>query len=139
MATSAEKRRLLYILSDELYGPKLARLRGEDERKVLELISENKGGEAREAILEADERRRAKRRRGSNREAREAAAVANILRQFGKKARADRVRRNVSLMTPKDLDFAADASADELRMRARRKASKIDPEDGKSINPFWYH
>jgi hypothetical protein len=56
------QRRLNTILSDERYGPSLARLRGAQERRVLDLISENRTVEARQAILEATEARRAKRR-----------------------------------------------------------------------------
>lgn len=52
------QRRLAAILRDESYGPKLVRLNRNDERTVLDLIYENKGKEAREAIIRLDEDRR---------------------------------------------------------------------------------
>ena len=60
-----ERRRLRAILSDEEYGPKLVRLSKSDQRTILDLISENKGREARKRILELDERRRETVRIGS--------------------------------------------------------------------------
>lgn len=146
---NAAIRRLNYILSDELYGPKLARLTGEDERRVLELIDQNRGKEARAAILEADERRRARKRQVSrtkenvvarpvNREQKEDAAVANIMRQYGRKARREAVIRNVGYMTIAELDFAAEATEQDLIGEARRPASRKNSV-GKDVNPFWYH
>jgi hypothetical protein len=55
------KRRLALMLRDEEYGPKLARLRGTDERRVLDLIYENRGMEARSALRDLDAARRLKR------------------------------------------------------------------------------
>lgn len=152
MASDPAQRRLAYILSDETYGPALARLRGEDERRVLDLIEQNRGKEARRAILEADERRRERERERARerrtrqrvrtvirtREQREANAVANILALFGRKASAVNVRRNVGYMTDDELDFTADANEDSLTLRASRPADRTDTR-GKDINPFWYH
>lgn len=55
------KRRLNALLRDEEYGPKLARLNRTDERRVLDLIYENRGREARQAIDDLDSRRRRQR------------------------------------------------------------------------------
>lgn len=138
MATKAALRRLNYILNDEEYGPKLARLRGEEERRILALIDENKGKDARAAILEADERRRAKGKRVTNREQLEEAAVANIMRQYGRKASRATVQRNVGYMTIAELDFAKDATESGLIGKARKLPERRDSR-GKEVNPFWYH
>lgn len=137
MASSAE-RRLARILSDEDYGPKLARLRGQDEKRVLTLIDQNKGREARQEILRLDEARRAKRRAsGVSRPEKERKAVDNISRQFGR-VNLGKVRANVKLMTGPELDFAASATQDELTAKARRPANRVDTK-GNDVNPFWYH
>jgi hypothetical protein len=54
----AAKRRLAALLRDEEYGPKLARLNRADERRVLELVYENRGREARQTIDQLDAARR---------------------------------------------------------------------------------
>lgn len=53
----AEQLRLKRILDNEDYGPKLVRLNKSQQRVVLDLISANKGREARTAILKFDEER----------------------------------------------------------------------------------
>jgi hypothetical protein len=58
------KRRLNALLRDEDYGPKLVRLKREDERRVLELVYENKGKEARQLIDDLDSARRRRRTLG---------------------------------------------------------------------------
>ncbi len=58
------KRRLNALLQDEEYGPKLVRLKREDERRVLELVYENRGREARQAIDDLDRARRRRRTLG---------------------------------------------------------------------------
>lgn len=60
-----EQRRLRAILSDENYGPKLVRLGKADQRIILDLISENKGREARKRIVKLDATRRERVRIGS--------------------------------------------------------------------------
>lgn len=59
MAQTNASRRLNRILRDEDYGPKLVRLSRADQRTILELISENRGRQARAEILRLDEARRA--------------------------------------------------------------------------------
>jgi hypothetical protein len=54
----AAQHRLERILRHEEYGPKLAKLSGRQERIVLDLIEQNKGRDARKAIIAFDERRR---------------------------------------------------------------------------------
>jgi hypothetical protein len=58
------KRRLNALLRDEEYGPKLARLKRSDERVVLDLVYENRGREARQAIDDLDSGRRRRRTLG---------------------------------------------------------------------------
>lgn len=55
---SAAKNRLERVLSDETYGPKLVRMNRKDEAHILDLISQNRGREARKEILRLDEVRR---------------------------------------------------------------------------------
>lgn len=155
MARDSDRRRLAYILSDENYGPKLARLRGAEERRILDLISENRGKDARQAILEADENRRAKVRERSaarraqqrgqapylsvrTRRQQERDAAEHILDVFGGKAKPESVWRNVGYMTGGELDFAADADENGLVSRAVVPADRKDVR-GKDLNPFWYH
>jgi len=57
MSTPAQKR-LKRILDNEDYGPKLARLNRTDERRVLDLIDQNKMPEARKLIIELDRARK---------------------------------------------------------------------------------
>lgn len=138
MAMTNAERRLARILADEDYGPKLARLRGESERRVLTLIDQNKGAEARKEILRLDEERRAKRRsRSMSRAEKERKAVENILRQQSH-ANRKRVVDYVALMTIAELDFAGTAVKDELDAKARLPAYKVNKK-GDDVNPFWYH
>ena len=58
---SAEQRRLARVLTDENYGPALVRLSRVEQRTVLDLISANRGREARTTIRELDAARRARR------------------------------------------------------------------------------
>lgn len=143
MASSTSRKRLAYILSDELYGPMLARLRGDRERRVLDLIDQNRGKEARQAILEGDEERRAQNRERRARryqtlQEMQDSAADNILRIFGRKADESNVRTNVGYMRPNELRFAADATEDDLTEKAVQPADRPNA-NGKDINPFWYH
>lgn len=54
----AAKRRLAALLRDEEYGPKLVRLNRTDERRVLDLIYDNRGREARQVLTDLDAGRR---------------------------------------------------------------------------------
>ncbi len=58
----AERRRLNAILSDVEYGPALVRLPKSEQRVILDLISENKGKEARSKIIGFTEERSVARR-----------------------------------------------------------------------------
>jgi hypothetical protein len=60
----AAKRRLALLLRDEEYGPKLVRLNRADERRVLDLVYEGNGREARKAIDDLDAGRRRRRTLG---------------------------------------------------------------------------
>lgn len=57
----AAKRRLADLLRDEEYGAKLARLNRADERRVLDLVYENRGRDARKLVNELDAARRSHR------------------------------------------------------------------------------
>jgi hypothetical protein len=124
------------LLADEEYGPKLARLRGADERRVLDLVEQGRGRDARAAIDAADQRRLERLR-----EARHATlyrrAVDNVTAQhqpWG--ATRGAVERHLGDATDAELRFAAGASRDQLVARARQPPRSLDRRD---INPFWYH
>jgi hypothetical protein len=121
------------LLSDENYGPKLARLRGADERRVLDLVEANRGSEARQYITSADERRRER-----ERQARKATlyrrAVANVAAQHSAPVLA--VERHLADATEAELRFAAGATRDQLVQRARMPPRTLEARE---INPFWYH
>ena len=71
--SSGYNRRLRSILLNEDYGPKLVRLSNADQQRVLQLVNQNKGREARTLITELDTGRR---RRNST--ARRAKRYANL-------------------------------------------------------------
>lgn len=74
----AAKRRLATLLRDEELGPKLVRLSRGDERRVLDLVYENRGREARATINDLDAARRRKRTLGGK---------ARAYRKLGKRDR----------------------------------------------------
>lgn len=143
MATAADRnarRRLQRLLDDEDYGPKLARLRGEDERRVLRLISENRGAEARAEIQAADERRRQRVRENRERQLFER-AVRNTLavhRPYYPTIEETDVRRYLGQATRAELQIAATGNRDDLYDMARRQ-SPPPSSTTREINPFWYH
>lgn len=59
MAQTNASRRLNRILRDEDYGAKLVRLSRTDQRKILDLIDNNRGAQARREINRLDAERRA--------------------------------------------------------------------------------
>lgn len=142
MATAADRnarRRLQRILDDEELGPKLARLRGDDERRVLRLISENRGSEARAEIRAADARRRQRVREARRRTLLDR-AVSNTLavhRPYYPRISETQVRRHLATGTTADLQRAATGDREELIDLARLQAYPID--EPREINPFWYH
>jgi hypothetical protein len=140
--TPAERnalRRLQRLLDDEEYGPMLARLRGDDERRVLRLIDENRGREARAEIRAADARRR-EARRVSRRRQLEGQATRNMITRHlegGARVYEQGVADGCRLMTDAELRFAATATRDELVERARQPPKVLTPRG--DTNPFWYH
>lgn len=140
MASAADRnarRRLQTLLADEDYGPKLARLRGEDERRVLRLVEQNRGKEARAAIDEADARRRA-RVRAQRRETLVRAAVNNerVQHRDHYEINESAVRAHLADASDAELRFIARASRQQLVDRAR-EPPRVLPD--REYNPFWYH
>lgn len=140
MARAADRnarRRLKALLDSEEYGPALARLRGEDERRVLDLVSNNRGAEARREILAADQRRRT-RVRTQRRAALLERAVRHTIDVHAPHypVRDSSVRRNLDQATDAELRFAATATRDQMIDRARQPPAVLEPRE---INPFWYH
>lgn len=133
-------RRLQRLLDDDEYGPKLARLRGADEQRVLQLIDENRGREARAEILAADERRRTAARATARRRL-EKTAVDNQMtrhREGGTNPYRPGLEEGARLMSDADLRFASRATRDQLVARARQPPRFLTPR-GEDWNPFWYH
>lgn len=93
-ASAPAKRRLNTILSDENYGPKLARMNRRDERRVLDLIEANRGREARQAIDQLDAHRRKRR------------TVIARARRYASRGASERVQER-----PEELDWM-DGEAD---------------------------
>ena len=133
-------RRLQRLLDDEDYGPKLARLRGTDEQRILDLIDRNRGKEARAEILAADQRRRetaaASRRRLLERRAVDNQVKAH--REGGFDPNRDTLEDGARLMSNADLRFAATATRQQMVDRARQPPTVLTPR-GEDWNPFWYH
>lgn len=133
-------RRLQRILDDEDYGPRLARLRGSDERAILARISRGEGlrdRALRDEIDAADARRRARERERRRRSLYERAVdnTFDVHRDIPR-TRLEGIQRALSFATPDELRFAAKADHDELVVRARERPRNIE---GIEINPFWYH
>jgi hypothetical protein len=129
-------RRLNTLLADETYGPALARLRGEDERRVLRAVSENRGDDARRDILAADQRRRDQ-VRDQRRQQLLRRAATNVTDQHARYgARYNDVVRHLQHATDAELRFAVTATREQLVQRARQPPKIQHPKDE---NPFWYH
>lgn len=143
MATSQAAKRLARILSNEDYGPKLARMNRRDEAYILQLIDENKGKKARSEIVRLDKERRERRRQRSrqpsyviDKNVMRRRAADNIIRQV--RGKPSTVKRNVEYMDDSDLTFAVDASRTDIIERAKRRAYITAPDIDYEINPFWY-
>lgn len=57
-------------------------------------------------------------------------------------ANRSRVTEHFTFLDREELQWAADASADQLRWRARQDADRtMEGDDGETLplNPFWYH
>jgi hypothetical protein len=135
VAKSNAMKRLERILSDEEYGPKLARLNRKDEAHVLDLIDRNKGREARKEILRLDTERRERRRGTSARlptiDQLRAKAYTRLRAML--KGKPATQQKGVSLMNTDQLNFALTGTADQLRAKAAEY-----PDIDLDFNVFWY-
>jgi hypothetical protein len=161
VAKSAEQRRLDAVLSDERYGPALVRLQGKRKtespqvRQVLNLISDNRGRDARKLILKLDEQRRqenlAQRRAvglprppavpGVVRKTRAELmydAASNLLNLWAGRADAPKVYRNLMAATDSELRRAARIDLDEALEWVRLKMYWC-PRVEQDWNPLFYH
>lgn len=122
--TRNERRRLASILKDEEYGPKLARLRGAAERRVLDLVEQGRGREARKQILFEDELRR-KKNRSKARErskAQRAPTVDEVVAHFLKElpsANLTTITENVRSMSPEQRRYTMRIGAEQIQELAR--------------------
>jgi len=150
-------RRLERILSDEDYGPKLARLNRKDESHVLDLIDRNQGRKARAEILRLDEERRAKRRTRPTAqsttttptvdiETLRAQAFARMRQQV--RGKYSTQKKGVNNMNQPILEFTVNASGDQIKERASMNPTEfwrtygpedIAPDLDYEFNPFWYN
>lgn len=136
---SPEERRLQRFLTDSKYGPKLSQLPKREQRRFTDMVTENRGREARKALLAADTRRRDvrnQRDRDRRRATAEASALTNLTRRLPE-ARKSTLDRNMQHMTHRDLKFASKATRGELRVRASTGRRVL--VDGQEINLFWYN
>jgi hypothetical protein len=129
--------RLRTLLDSEEYGPRLARLRGADERRVLDLIEQNRGKEARAEILAADERRRDRARIQERARLLHLAAL-NTVRQHGPHygTTYDVAVQHLGTATSPDLRRVINADRQQLIDYIREPPTVMYPKDN---NPFWYH
>lgn len=129
-------RRLRAILDNEEYGPKLARLHGTEERRILDLIDAGRGTEARREILAADQRRREHLRVQARARLLHHAAVNTVKQHRHYGTTYDQAVYYLKYATNADLKRAATADDAELHRLAREPPRIMHPKD---INPFWYH
>jgi len=148
-------RRLERILSDEDYGPKLARLNRQDEAHVLDLIDRNQGRKARAEILRLDEERRAKRRTRTPSKPSQQTVDLDTLRAAAFQRMRQQVRgkystqrRGVDNMTQPILEFTTTATSDQIKERASLTVDEfwraygpvvVAPDIDYEFNPFWYN
>jgi len=147
--TRNELRRLQSVLDSEEYGPKLVRLNKSDQRTILDLISDNKGKEARARIVELDEQRRSKRRPSSEKTAQPERenindlrdqAFANLDRIHRSKANYNETRVKASVyqfMDKEQLRFAITTGPNGITDRIAAQIAKDSP--GNWGNVFYYH
>lgn len=144
MAKSNALKRLERILSDEEYGPKLARLKRADEAHVLDLIDRNKGIEARKEILRLDEARRTQQR--TRRTSKAPRIDIEALRRKAEQAmrrkvsgKPSTIRRGIAHMTTDELNFAINADHESIRAKAG-DVSNIRNYDDEDVpwNVWWY-
>jgi hypothetical protein len=128
--------RLRTILASEEYGPKLARLHGAEERRVLDLIDANRGREARAEILRADAARLERERQRRRALLIHHAAVNTVRQHRAYGTTYDIAVSHLRYGTDANLRKAATASKDELDLLAREPPRELPP---RNHNPFWYH
>lgn len=136
---SPEERRLDRFTTDSKYGPKLSQLPKREQRRLTDLVTSNRGREARKALLAADTQRRETRNQ-RDRDRRRATAEGNALTNMTRRlpeARKGTLDRNLKNMTHRDLRFASEATRSELRLRA--STGKRTLVDGHEVNLFWYN
>lgn len=134
-----EARRLKRFTSDPRYGPKLKQLPQREQRRLLDMVTANRGKQARQETLTTWQARRdARNARDRQRRLDKSVdtALRNISRQLPE-ARADRMRDRFAAMSWQERRFAQTATREELRERARNGPKTITI-DGVEYNPFWY-
>lgn len=145
VTAATARRRLRALLSDEDYGPKLARLSQRDARPILDMLESSSLKDVRQAIVNADSNRRARVRTPSTRSQLSLTAIA---------------QRNAKLLGAKPAVVIANYSrpdgvapltevstmdSDTLRMWAREQSFANLPArfqawiGATDANPFWYH
>lgn len=135
-----EARRLRRFTTDPRYGPKLKHLPQREQRRILDLVTGNRGRQARQELLTADtarkEARNARERRARRSKA-ENSAISNLTKRLPE-ARRSSLERHMEQMTYRDLKFAREATREELQ-EAARSGKRTITINGEEVNLFWYH
>lgn len=141
---SPYERRLTRLRSDEKYGQKLARLPKGEQARIIDLVRDNRGREARTTLLKLDEERRERVRIASavrRRKEREVRTFKRIVASKGidktDTVKMKRVRANVAKMSDEDMTKTARMSDAHFDAYVSERA-RIPAPPGQ-INTFWYH
>lgn len=140
-----EARRVRRFTTDPRYGPKLNQLPKGEQRRLLDLVTVNRGRQARQETLTAYQTRREARNaraRELRRTNAESKAWSNLYSQLPE-GRRSLQQKYLGHMEYRHLHFAQKATSDELRNRARAQTAEEAPNDfvtidGVEVNVFWY-
>jgi hypothetical protein len=138
------ERRVARLRNDEKFGPKLARLSKGEQNRVLGLVRDNRGREARTTLTELDTARRERVRVASatrRRTEREKRTFSRIVRTKGIPkgdiVKLKKVRTRVALMSNDDMTRMT--RMDDAHFDAFVSEQARIPVPPGQINPFWYH
>lgn len=139
-------RRISRLLKDKRYGGPLAKLPKRDQKRVFDLVRDNRGKEARKTILELDETRRQRVRIASasrRRKERERRTVERIWRIKGVSAQESARRRAIQdrVKDMPDSDMSKMSRMKDVELDAfisKRARQQTAPGQTNWLNPFWY-
>lgn len=140
------QRRVQRLLSDETYGPMLARLNRADTARVLTLVQQNKPAEARAELVRLDAERRKRETEERDRRARQI-VIDHILRTLTAPGvvtlhppNTSTIALGVRLMTRQQRRDTVVMDAAELQANAGDHSHiQWASPYGREHNPWWYH